>query len=95
MKAGTPKTPRRTGEVLITCVEHGHNAIARAQMTARFGGVAVSSTRRASASCTMGTEFAVKQAALKLLGGSEKSLTAVCIEDDRKLPRRTKWRVTR
>jgi hypothetical protein len=81
--------------VIVTCIERAHNTTARAKLTMRFGGSAVSSTRVATASCTMGARFAALRAAMKLLLGSERTVTTECIEDDHALPRRTKWRVTR
>lgn len=88
------KTPRK-GEVIVTCIEHGSNSMARSKLTMRFGGRAVESTQRATASCTMGTAWAVKACALKLLLGTARTLTLECIEDNKTLPRRTKWRVSR
>ena len=85
----------RKGEVIVTCTDRGHNSTARAKMTCRFGGVARAFTKTATASCTMGTELAVKAAALKLLLGSERSIKLELLEDNAGLPRRTKWRVSR
>ncbi|MEQ1862811.1 MAG: hypothetical protein ABMA13_23055 [Chthoniobacteraceae bacterium] len=79
------------GEVIVTCVEQSYTCLARARFAGwRRGDLTT------TASCTSGVEYAVKAAAMKLLGGSEKTCKAVCIEDSGGvLPRKTKWRVTR
>lgn len=88
-------TKPKNGDVIVTCVERGHGALASARQEHGRRRCGLRLVRAAMASCTMGTEFAVKRAALKLLGGGESKLKAVCIEDNHALPRRTKWRVSR
>ena len=77
-------------EVIVTCIDKAHTAIAAARMKTKRSG-----EKRATASCTMGPEFAVRAAAAKLLKRHEKNIQIEKIDESEADWRKTRWRVVK